>query len=520
MSLYFKQSNRAAAAEAFASVHGGNVKPAESYFDATQSKLYEVRLAMRGGQECAEKFLIFKKGESLISRRARINAYENVNLMRAVIEAMADMDYGKSPMREAFFGGERETDASKALNHEFKDVYEQERFETATRLRLAPKVLRDNSGTVKTWFDESERRIRLSFLPKEYVLYVYDPMDCDSTLAAVELRRSGNVWHRYLWTTDEVGYIGPDWEWVAGPDGTHVENHANPTPGLTQYIRFGFDHPQDEGESFVWDLLLSQKAQTNLRSQVGMGVRSQLLATPVVNGKIKNKKQQGDGGEEFIYFSADKPLILEDGGQFAYASPGFDPAKVNEYELGRIEHYLEWYGVPAMMANSAKAPEKPMALAIKMYRALRERNRHLCSFRDSEKQLADSILGLAAYHETWPELHVGNLDTVDVEINFPEDILPSDRIAGRQQDATEVKDGLRSRSRFIKAWVVPDGSDEEVKAEENAIDARGAAQDAAVANAVANAAGRRAPAGPPQSAADALIQSVAAGRDAVVGSAR
>lgn len=528
MSFQFKVAGKAEVMAAFEAIHG-KLKPVETLLDATQSKLADIRIAMRGGPDSL-RLLQPKTGESAIARRARALAFENANILRLVVDTHADLSYGHPPMRSATFKDDPKSEQSAALSQHFGEVYKTERVASAFRQRLAMWSLRDNSAVVKTWYDATENRIRLSCYPKEFVQLIHDPMDADSNLGAVELVRiKGGKFARYLWTTNEVGWIDDAWQWTPGPN-SEPSGVDNPTPGITQYIPFGFDHPSDDIGSAMWDVYLSQLQQVQLRSQVASGVRAQLLAVPVVRGKLRVAKQtDGATGVEYVYIGHDKPLMLEHDAEFQFVSPGFDVEKVSSYELSRLKHYLEMYGVSALAVDSAAAPDKPMALAIKMYRSMRERSKHILAFADAERALADSVIGLAAYHGLWPEagLDVDNLDEVNVEVKFPDNVLPSDRLVERQQAATEVEKTLRTRARFIKEFVMPDASDEEIQAEEDAIDEDAAVREDRTAAVVTSAMGRRGPAtigpttgGNGQSAADALLANVEAGRQALNGGAR
>lgn len=529
MSLQFKTAGKAEVMAAFETIYG-KLKPVETLLDATQSRLADIRLAMRGGPD-ALRLLQPKTGESQIARKARVLAFENTNLLRLVVDTHADLSYGHPPTRAAAFSDDPKSEKSAALSRHFGEVYETERVGSAFRQRLAPWALRDNSAIVKTWFDAAEGRIRLSCYPKEFVPLIHDPMDVDSNLGAVELiRMKSGKFARYLWTTNEVGWIDDAWNWMPGPKG-ELSGQTNPTPGITQYIPFGFDHPSDDIGSVMWDVYLSQLQQVQLRSQVASGVRSQLLAIPVVRGKLRMAKQtDGPTGVEYVYIGHDKPLMLEHDAEFAFVAPGFDVDKVSGYEMSRLKHYLEMYGVSALAVDSQAAPDQPMALAIKMYRSMRERSKHILAFADSERALADSILGLAAYHGLWPEtgLDVDNLDAVDVEVKFPDNVLPSDRLVERQTAATEVEKSLRTRARFLREFVMPGASDEEIASEEEALDDDATNREDRTAAAVASSMGRRGPAPPVgpttggngQSAADALLASVEAGRQALNGGAR
>lgn len=531
MILQFKRANKADVMKAFAVIHG-KLKPAETLFDKVQSGLADIRLAMKGGPDALRQ-LQSKQGESVIARRNRAMAFENPNILRLVVDTQADLAYGNPPERSVAFKDDPKSEASRALSRRFIDVYEEERVATAFRLRTAPWALRDNSAVVKVWFDKSNPddetgEIRISSFPKEFVPIIHDPGDADRNLGAIELQKlGGGKWARYLWTTEETGWIDESWNWTAGPNGEEPWQ-KNPTPGITQYIAFGFDHPSEDCGSAMWDIYLSQLQQVQLRSQVATGVRAQLLSIPYIAGDTKMRKQRDAAtGQEYVYLGHDKPLLLEKEGAAGFMTPGFKLSEASDYEMARFRHYLEVHGVSATAVDSSgHSSDKPMALAIKLYRSMRERSKHITAFRDAELALANSILALAAYHDVWPEVGLHNVDDVDVTIQFPDNILPTDKMLERQQEISEVEKNVRTRKRWLKTWVMPDASDAEIEQEEQELDRQAQEMATRTSTAVAGAMGPRAGAtmgpvtgGNGQSAADALLANINQGRDAMGGGA-
>lgn len=525
MILQFKRANKQSVMGAFATIHG-KLKPAETLFDKVQSGLADIRLAMKGGPDAVRQ-LQAKQGESVMAKRNRAAAFENPNILRLVVDTQADLAYGNPPSRNVAFKGDPKSPASLDLSRRFVEVYEEERVASAFRLRTAPWALRDNAAVVKVWFDPTDGErgaIRISSYPKEYVPVIHDPSDADRNLGAIELIRiAGGKWARYLWTTDETGWIDEAWNWVAGPKGEPAYQ-VNPTPGITQYIQFGFDHPSDDGGSIMWDIYLSQLQQTQLRSQVATGVRAQLLPIPYIAGETRMAKQRDPStGQEYVYIGHDKPLRLDKEGTAGFLDPGFKLAEASDYEMARFKHYLEVYGVSAIAVDSSGAPDQSMALAIKLYRSMRERSKHITAFRDAELAIANSVLALAAYHNVWPDVDVQNVDEIDVTIQFPENILPTDKMLERQTEAGEVEKNFRTLGRWLKKWVMPDASEEEIQAEIKLLDAQAKERASLVATSVSSAMGPRggsttgplAATGNGQSAADSLLANINAGREAV-----
>ncbi len=527
--MIFKPAGKAEVMAAFAVIHG-KLKPAETLFDATQSKLADIRLAMRGGPDAVRQ-LQAKQGESSQAKRNRIAAFENPNILRLVVDTQADLAYGNPPERLVAFKADPESQESKDLSRRFVDVYEYERVASAFRLRTAPWALRDNAAVVKVWHEPNDEGsagdIRISTFRKEYVPMIHDPGDADRMLGAIELvKLAGGRWARYLWTMRETGWIDESWNWVPGPNGEPAYQ-KNPTPGITQYIRFGFDHPSEDCDSIMWDIYLSQLQQTQLRSQVATGVRSQLLPIPYIAGETRMAKQRDPvTGQEFVYIGHDKPLRLDKEGTAGFLDPGFKLAEASDYEMARFKHYLEVYNVSATAVDSSGAPDQPMALAIKLYRSMRERSKHIAAFKDAEIELANSVLALAAYHDLWPEVGLQNVDEVDVSVKFPENILPTDRLLERQSEATEVEKNFRTLKRWLKKWVMPDASDDEIQMEIEALQVQATERANTTSAAVSSAMGARngstlgpVTGGNGQSAADALLAGINQGREALNGAA-
>lgn len=532
MMMQFKKANLATVREAFEAIHG-KLKPAESIYDVVTSKLADVRIAMAGGPQ-AIRHLQHRQGESAQARRNRAAVFENPNILRLIVDTRADMAYGNPPTRAVSFAADPKGQASMDLSKAFTKAYEGERVATAFRTRMAPWSIRDNSSVVKVWFDPNDGdgrgAIRMSTLKKEFVVFVHDPRDVDRFLGAVELvRLAKGRWARFLWTTDEIGWIDDKWDWVSGPAG-EVSPQPNPTPGITQYIQFGFDHPSEDCESDVFDILLNQVSQMQTRANTATGHRTQMLAIPYIVGETRMQKQRDAvSGQEFVYLGHDKPLLLKDGGTAGFIQPGFKLAEASDYEMARFKHYLEVYGVTAVAADSSAAPEQPMALAIKMYRALRERTKHITAFKDAEEALANSVVALAAYHDLWDGLTLENVDDVVVDVKFPDNVLPTDLMVERQQAMAEVNDGLRTRRRYLREFVMPGASDEEIQVEEEELDAEAQDRQQMVTSSLQDTLGVRRPpgggatgpvtGGNGKSAADALIAGLEQGRKSMAGAA-
>ena len=453
-------------------VVAGKLPHPESHAERTVAFLSPYRTAYRGG-DAAVRFLVPVPGESNTQWLQRRRHFENVPLIETIIEEQATQVYGIGPDRTIRYEDDEngDTPATEEMDEAFRRIYDEANHKSLFRDRVAPAVFLDQWCSVKVWYQDETSKLRLSYLPRDNAYPIFDPMDLDTAIGWVEIRRVGRDWVRWLWTTTEYGLIDADWKWqtMSSPEAERFESEtgswpvANPVPGVLPYVLFGsVNHDGHRLET----ALQQQRALINDTSGYKIGRRSQAGSIPVTThgpeGAILTPEQvDPQTGERYVKVGINNGLELEHGSSFQFAKPDYPITEMAEALSDDQRLYLSWNRISPLSVDSSGVPDQPMALALKMFVPQMERQRNINMLEAAETRLGEVVHAYAmAYVDDYPATE----SPVVVEIDFPESVLPMDKTAERAADAADVPEKM-TLFRYLQKWDMAGESDQAINSE-------------------------------------------------------
>ena len=437
-----------------------------------QGDLQRVRNVYKGGQAAIEE-LIPRIGETPTQRSNRWAHYRNVPVTKSVIRTLSWLVYGKPPSIDVWIGdkppgaraqllaqgrGEElpADEASDEYSQWVQDTFEQNR-KRALMLNAGTQRIRDGRGPVKVWGVnehgvpvEPFKRLRLDLHKTEDVRFVYDPGDPGQLLAHAEFR-GGEGW--LLWTPDEIMWVNEDFSYKK-------DAGAHPIPGYLPIIPFG------DGEPMVQDLPDYQKVLINSQSTRWAVERATAFPIGVSKGKPANQADRyGDGTQSVSLGGGMTMLQYEDPqGGFTLVSPDADVAELREsYKLELEEAMSLAGGIPPESGMSAgTGPEQPTTVALKWLRAFIVRDGLILEAEEFEDNLQRV---LAAYGDQYGGdlgLPSFSAEAADWDITFPKNPLPHDDRADKELAMKEILSGVRLDADYMREFVYPDATAEEL----------------------------------------------------------
>lgn len=425
--------------------------PSNHYLNSTQ-RLSDVRAAYSGGQSAALRFLRPKPGESPDQLKARRQLVQNVPLVRTYVSGRAGMLYGVSPERCVEIKDAQDDDTtSEELDLGVNRVFERSNHKSLFRKSVIEAAIRDEYSVVKIR-PEGDDTLRLSFLPCENVLFIVRPDDINTCLGVVEIRRNGQTFEYYMWTLLEHGPITDKWRWIGKPEVNEWE--------LIPYVCFGQLPVMRDRQRVTEDIVMDQRNLINVRSANALAMRSQTFSTAVTTGVVTGPFFTGEDGQQRLMVGPEAAVELAEGGTYEYKNPNIDLKALLDSELRQLKQALELYGVSGFTVDQSGAPDQPMALLIKMFKPLLLRREDAALFEPAERQLCESIASMGARMGMWTPEAV-DPDSLNVEINYSEAILPMDREAEKASDLAAVAAGVKLREDYVKKWSLEEGATEE-----------------------------------------------------------
>ena len=460
MNIYFKPATVADVQKAFQFAYGGNAAP-HTYYEQCIQHLSEMRDAFRGGRR-ALRFLQRKPGESADQWDARCKLFQNVPLIKHIVNGRSALAYGTSPTRTFKvkdevpvyddYGNKTYPDSSD-IDEWFGDIYEYSGQANLFRKMIIPASFRDTESTIKLIVTEGEEQpYRLCYLPKQNVCYVMDPEDTFACLGVIECRKLGKEYRSTLTTLDSVMEIDERWQAKGG-----IED--NPVPGTIPYVPFSpYPMPEDFGNPLE-DAILDQKHLINVRSQFALGFRAQTFSQLFVSGVLKGQTYTGADGKERTYFSPESVIEGENGATAQFLNPGFPLTEASEIEKTWLKTTLESYGVSAFRVDASTAPEQPMAMLLRMQPSMDLRQEDIQSFEGSEDMLARLLI---AYARVDGFINY-DADDIDFCVEYPTSVIPMDQQGERDRDLSAVQSGLMLREDYVSKWIMEkDASAEDI----------------------------------------------------------
>jgi len=462
LNLYFKPAQLNDVRDAFRFHYGDNAAP-HTYYESTMQALSEIRDAFKGGRR-ALRFLHRKPGESNDQWDARRSLFQNVPLLKHIINSRSSLAYGHGPTRaykvkdEAPVPdeyGNKTFPQSDMVDEWFGDIYEYSGQANLFRKMVIPAAFRDAQSTVKLVVTEDEAQpYRLCYLPKQNVCYVMDPTDAFACLGVIEILKMGRNFKCTLWTLDRVQEIDDQWR----PSGI---GEKNPVPATIPFVPFSpYAMPDDFGNPLD-DAVLDQKHLINVRSQFALGFRSQTFSQLFTTGVLKGQTYTGADGKERTYFSPESVIEAEQGATAQFLNPGFPLTEASEIERSWLKTTLEAYGTSSMRVDASSAPEQPMAMLLRMQPSMDLRTEDIQAFECSEDMLA-RVLMAYAIQDGFIQY---NADDLDFCVEYPDSVIPMDQQREREQDLAAVIGGLMLREDYISKWILEDDASAEDIAE-------------------------------------------------------
>jgi hypothetical protein len=423
-------------------------------------ELQDYRDATEGGL-AALKFLKMKIGEDWDMWKNREEAFENVNTCKTAVGDWSSWLYGASVERAFWIRDQKGTPVSDELDRQVKQVYDDNNHESFFYNKVARHWFTDKWTAVKVWNStaldpDSEPKVILSHLCREHVRPVYHPLDGDALLGICELRPVGNQFVRWLWTHDEVGLIDQQWEWLTAHDlyPDYTGPQPNPVTPMFPIVIFGDMHAKHP----LADTLLHQRAAINRRSVQTLALRLQAFSKLIAEGQVLDEAEPTPGdGQPRIHTGPSMYHQIEAGGKMYYLSPNFPFEKFLEVDEAWLKKAADDANV-SPIGGDFKAPEQPLALAIKMTKPMNQRFAHIALARPAELMVADLIL-------MWMK-SIGTIAMdldIDKEIQFPRNPLPTDRNAERQADQADVAEYRMPLKDYVKKYHKPNADEKELE---------------------------------------------------------
>jgi hypothetical protein len=462
LNIYFKPAQLNDVRDAFRFKYGENASPHEHY-EITMQALSEIRDAFKGGRR-ALRFLNKKPGESADQWDARNRLFQNVPLIKHIINSRSSLAYGHPPTREykvkdetpvpdAY--GNKTFPLSQAVDEWFGDIYEYSGQANLFRKMVIPAAFRDGQATVKLIVTEDEEQpYRMCYMPRQNVCYVMDPTDASACLGVIEILKLGREFRCTLWTLDSVQEVDDQWRRVG-------VNGDNPVPSTIPFVPFSpYAMTEDFGNPLD-DAVLDQKHLINVRSQMALGYRAGMFPQLFTTGVLKGPTYTGADGKERIIMSPESMIEGEQGASAQYLTTNIAIKDYNDVEQSWFKTTLEAYGTSSMRVDSSHAPEQPMAMLLRMQPSLDLREEDIQAFECSEDNLARVLM---AYAIADGEIQY-NADELDFCVEFPGSVIPMDQQREREQDLAATVGGLMLREDYVSKWVMEDDATAEDIAE-------------------------------------------------------
>lgn len=449
--------------EAVAIAYGGGSTPiAPGAWAAREAtKLQDIRDLVAGGEDC-RRFLFTLPDEDPWKKEQRDKAFVNVPVTGKIVDQRSFYAYGYPPTRDFEF--ENEADAEL-----FESVYNYCGGNSLWRNRVAFYTFRDQISWVKSWYQESTKKLRLTPLTLEKVMPIPHPDDpADTILGVVEISGTPTAPRNYLWTLTESGWINDQWQWQDG-----AQKHPN-SFGVIPYTRFGDPFA---GHSLA-DAALRQIMALNLRSWELEGWRAQSFAIFVLEGEMLSEEEASESdGIRRTKVSNTGYVQVQVGSKLYAVKPDFPVDKIRDAEMTMLKETYEDENVSSYGADSSQAAEQPWAMAMRQQRPLANRTQDVMMFEAQEKEAFQNLLAVARTKQL-----VGASTTGELKLAFPKSIIPIDEKGQEELEGREVTANQRLLETFVGRWVLPGAPDLEVQEYVAKLEAQKAAADATLLN--------------------------------------
>lgn len=450
----------------------------EKWRQETIARTEKADSAYAGGEKAIE-FLMRRIGEAWPDWAMRRGHYRNVPVMRWAVHKLAWLCYGTPPSFDIWIGERPPSTLSKLAAEgqgmeveDYDDSEElsewitmelEENRNNAMMLRAMRQRILDGQAVVKVWGVDEEGvpalpyvGLRMDVLKRCDAMPIYDPDDPDVLLAVAEYRSGSKQWR--LWTADRVDMINPDLS-VISEEGEH------PIPGVIPFAVLG------DGTPLLDDLVDYQKVLINRHSLQWAVERAyafpigEMKGTPTnqetgasAGGWPESPRAMEIGGVRYLHFPDPQ-------GGFSWVTPDAPIAELRASYEAELKEALELgAGLPAdQTMGSGTTPEQPTTLAIRWIKAFVNRDNLLLEAGAFEDARMHVMVEYGSQYGADFDLPSYQTSEVDWDITFQKNPLPHDDRADRDLARAEVLADLRLESDYIKQYVMPEATLEELK---------------------------------------------------------